>query len=308
MNEIEISKQKLDEALYKALLTATSDLPKDVEGALESALLLEDDPLAKLQLQTTLKNLSSARDEQRLACGDTGFPLFYVVIGDNVRIEGGLSSLYDFCRKSVARATENFRLRSTMVHPLTRKNTGNNCGYYIPMVDVHFDNRLDGIKIVSVLKGGGAEIYGSYFKMLVAADGVEGVTKFILESTLSGTKEGKTCPPSIIGVGIGGTSDLCMRMAKEAAVLRPIGSRHPETEIAQYETEILKTINSMGIGPMGTSGKTTALDVHIEYGMVHTGALPVAVNIQCAVARRCIVEINGSQNISFQGAIDWDYR
>jgi fumarate hydratase subunit alpha/L(+)-tartrate dehydratase alpha subunit len=294
--------------IYEAVVRAAVDLPEDVEGSLRDAYDRQDDPLARLHLELTLANVASARKTESLACGDTGFPLYYVVVGENVHVEGGWSRLYEVSREAVRQATERFQLRSTMVHPLTRHNTGTNCGYYVPSVEVRFDSRFEGMKIVAVLKGGGAEIYGSYFKMMLAADGREGATKFILDSIKAGTEEGKTCPPSVVGVGIGGTSDICMKMAKESAVLRPIGRRHPEKEIAEYEQDLMDAVNSLGIGPMGTGGNPTVLAVNVEYAVVHTGALPVGVNIQCAIARRCVAQIDGSGELSFGGAIDWDYR
>lgn len=308
MGDIRINKTKLLEMMYQTVVRASIDVPVDVEEMLRKAVKRENSELAKLHLKCTLANIEIARKEGRLACGDTGFPLYYVVIGKNVRIEGGLSLLYELSNQAVKRATEEFRLRSTMVHPLTRQNTKSNTGYYIPSVNVRFDSSFEGMKIIAVLKGGGAEIYGSFFKMLVAVDGKEGVTKFIIDSIVAGTEEGKTCPPSIVGVGIGGTSDICMRLAKEAAVLRSIGSRHPEEGIARYEDELMAAANSLGIGPMGTGGKTTLLDLHVEYAVVHTGALPVAVNIQCAIARRCVAQLVKDGDIVYSNVIDWNYR
>lgn len=308
MGNILVSKTKLQEMMYETIIRAAIDVPVDVEMALRNTLVQESKPLAKLQIETTLANIETARKEKRLACGDTGFPLYYVVVGKNLEIEDGLGSLYEASKKAVKQATEEVKLRSTMVHPLTRQNTKTNCGYYIPSINIRFDPSFDGMRIVAVLKGGGAEIYGSFFKMLVAVDGKEGVTKFILDSVVAGTEEGKTCPPSIVGVGIGGTSDICMRLAKEAAVLRSIGSRHPEKGIAGYEEELKDAINSLGIGPMGTGGRGTVLDVHVEYAVVHTGALPVAVNIQCAIARRCVARIGKKGDIAYNNVIYWNYR
>ena len=308
MGEIKISKLMLRKMMYQAVVRAAIDVPHDIEESLHKAFSTETNIMAKLNLEMTLANIEFARKKEGLACGDTGFPLYYIVIGENVQVEGGLSTLYQVSKEAVQQATEEFKLRSTMVHPLTRQNVRNNCGYYIPSVEVRFDPRFEGMKIVAVLKGGGAEIYGSYFKMMLAVDGKEGVTKFILDSINAGTEEGKTCPPSVVGVGIGGTSDICMRMAKEAAVLRPIGSHHPEKDIASYEKDLMDAVNSLGIGPMGTGGNTTVLAVNVEYAVVHTGALPVAVNIQCAIARRCVVQINETGKIVFGNPLDWDYR
>jgi tartrate/fumarate subfamily iron-sulfur-dependent hydro-lyase alpha chain len=120
-----------------------------------------------------------------------------------------------------------------MVHPITRRNTGTNVGYYLPKVEIRFDPTIDYLDIIAVPKGGGSEMFGTFYKMMYPADGKKGIMKFILDCIKESTYLGKTCPPNVIGIGIGGTADICMKIAKEAAVLRPIGSRHPDNEIAE---------------------------------------------------------------------------
>ena len=305
MGSLGISRERLFEMMHQAIIRSAFEIPEDVERSIREAYNQQVTPLSRLHLELTLANIDNARKTEGLACGDTGFPLYYVVLGKGVEVEGGLWSLYEVSREAVRRATEQFRLRATMVHPLTRQNPRTNCGYFIPGVEVRFDPRFEGMKIVAVLKGGGAEIYGSYFKMMLAADGREGATKFILDSVRAGAEEGKTCPPSIVGVGIGGTSDICMRMAKEAAVLRSIGSHHPEKEIAQYEAELMEAINGLGIGPMGTGGKATVLAVNVEYAVVHTGALPVAFSSQCSLCRRATGHLSPDGDIQFVDDPRW---
>lgn len=191
MGEIKVSKLMLREMMFQAVARAAIDVPNDIEESLRKAFATETNIMARLNLEMTLANIEFARKREGFACGDTGFPLYYIIIGKNVQVEGGLSILYQVSKEAVQQATEEFKLRSTMVHPLTRQNVGNNCGYYIPSVEVRFDLRFEGMKIVAVLKGGGAEIYGSYFKMMLAVDGKEGVTKFILDSMKAGTEEGR---------------------------------------------------------------------------------------------------------------------
>lgn len=299
MNPLVLKKEVLHEMVYHLLTRIISDIPRDVEDYLEKQLASEKAPLASLQLKNTLENIHYARDNSALSCGDTGYPLFYIYLGGNILFEGGPHILYEVCQDVVAKATKESRLRSTMVHPLTRVNVGTNVGSFMPYIDIRMDPKLVGLKVIFVPKGGGAEIYGSFFRMLLPMDGKNGVIKFILDSVMEGLYAGKVCPPCIVGIGIGGTSDLCMKLAKEAAVLRPVGDRHPEKEIAALEVELLDSINSLGFGAMGCGGKSAVMDVHIEYALVHTGALPVAVNIQCVIARRGIAEIDGNGNVQF---------
>jgi L(+)-tartrate dehydratase alpha subunit len=175
-------------------------------------------------------------------------------------------------------------------------------------MDISFDPQIDFLEILFVPKGGGAEIFGCFFKMLVAADGMEGIEQFVLQSYMASCYSGATCPPNIIGVGIGGTGDECMKIAKDAAILRPIGDRNPDPEIASLEIELLKKIKKLGYGAMGFPGGTGALDLHIECALVHTGGLPVAFNAQCIVGRRSAVKITPDGEIVYHDAGGWIYR
>jgi tartrate/fumarate subfamily iron-sulfur-dependent hydro-lyase alpha chain len=225
-----------------------------------------------------------------------------------VRVEGGFSTIYEVAKEVVIQATEELKLRSTLVHPLTRVNQGNNVGYYLPAIRIHFDPRIDFLEVVAVPKGGGSEMYGTYYKVLTAADGRKGVIKFVLDSFLESSYAGQTCPPNIIGVGIGGTAEICMEIAKLAAILRPIGSRHPDPEIAQLEEELLEQLNRLGVGPMGMGGLKAVFDVHIELAMTHSGALPVAFAAQCAIARRATARVGPDGEITHDGMTEWEYR
>ena len=132
--------------------------------------------------------------------------------------------------------------------------------------------------------------------------------RVILDCIKSSMYAGKTCPPNIIGIGIGGTADTCMKIAKQAAVLRPIGSRHPDTDIAELEQELVDLINSFGIGPMGMGGRSGVLDVHIEYSAAHAAGLPVAYNAQCWLGRRKVARIGPDGKITYSDFPEWEYR
>lgn len=309
MQLLNISSENLFDLMYKSIVQASTVLPPDVKNALRVALAEEHEAEAQLHLSTTLENLQVAEQHGRLACADTGFPLYYVKIGNNVHLEGGFPAIYAMARQAVDKATKNNQLRPTMVHPLTRASTGNNVGYYLPKVEIRFDHDVDGIEVTAIPKGGGSEIFGSFYKMLVPADGRKGIIKFILDCAVKASYAGKVCPPAVIGVGIGGSSDICMKIAKEAAILRPMGSRHPEPEIAEMEVELLNAINNLGLGPMGCRGKNLALDLHIEYAVTHTAALPVAFNAQCSICRRATVKLGRDHQMIFDiYDPSWNYR
>lgn len=309
MKEVFISRSLCEEIMYNVMVQAGSKLPGDVKKALSEALAAENEEIACMHLSTTMENLDIAEKNGDLACADTGFPLYYIKLGDNVRLEGGFSTLYEVARTAVARATGDAKLRPTMVHPVRRKNSGNNVGLYLPKVEVRFDPTVDGIEITAVPKGGGSEIFGTFYRMMVPADGMEGVLRFVLDCFGQATYAGKVCPPTVVGVGIGGSSDICMKLAKEAAILRPIGNRNPDPEIAELELELLNAVNSMGVGPMGCRGSTAALDLHIECAMTHTAALPVGFNAQCSICRRATVRMGGSGIIDYTVEDPrWNYR
>ena len=209
MNELLVSRDVLHEIMYGALTQSASVLPPDVERAMNVDLEAETDEVAKLHLRAFWENVQLAEEKGSFACSDTGWPLFYVRIGDNVRTEGGFSIIYEVAREVVIRATEELKLRPTLVHPLTRLNPGYNVGYYLPRVKMRFDPRIDFLEVIAVPKGGGSEVYGTFYKMLVAADGKKGIIKFVLDCFLKSSYAGQTCPPNIIGVGIGGTAEIC---------------------------------------------------------------------------------------------------
>jgi tartrate/fumarate subfamily iron-sulfur-dependent hydro-lyase alpha chain len=309
MKELRIERKTLFELMRNTAIQAARVLPKDVVEALLKITRGEKEELARLHLLTTMDNIEVAEKEHGLACADTGYPLFYIKIGNNVSFEGGVTSIYDLAKESIAEITLEAKLRPNMVHPLTRANPGNNIGYYMPKCELRFDEKLDGIEITYVPKGGGSEVFGSFFRMMAPADGKEGIIKFVFDCAERATYSGKVCPPAVFGIGIGGTSDTCMKIAKEAAVLRLIGARHPDPEIAQLEDELLVGINSLGIGSMGFRGAVAALDVHIELAATHPAALPVAFTSQCSICRRSTVKL-GSDGVPDYNVPDpgWNYR
>ena len=297
----------IENAMYEAMRLAATRLPPDIEEALKKALAEETELLAIEHLKSCLENAGLAKSGQGLVCGDTGFPLFYIKIGPGVEIEGGIPAILRIARAATEKATTESFLRPTMVDPLTRKNPGNNLGPGMPKVEIRYDGKNNQLEITAVPKGGGSEIFGTFYRMLFPSDGKTGIKKFVIECIKDSCYAGKICPPAIIGIGIGGTADLCMKLAKEAALLRVVGEHNPDPETAQLEKELLDAARRLGIGPMGSRGINCVMGMHIEKAVTHTAALPVAVNAQCMVGRRWKAAIAADGKTSFSGDIsNWN--
>ncbi|ENN95883.1 fumarate hydratase [Methanocaldococcus villosus KIN24-T80] len=256
-------------------------LPDDVKRALKEAYERESSKLAKDTLKAILENIEIAERKRIPLCQDTGVPIVYLKIGKGIESD----KIFDIIKeieKGVEIATKLVPLRPNVVNPITRKNLGN-VGLGMPIIDVEFDDNLNKeIEITVFPKGAGSENM-SKLKMLKPSEGLEGVKRFILESIAEAS--GKPCPPIIVGVGIGGTADYAMKLAKKA-LLRDIGERNKDDMIANLELELLEKINNLGIGAMGLGGDITALDVFIETAGCHTASLPVGLCIQCWAHRK----------------------
>jgi len=309
MDPLFVSSKTLYDLMYTAMVMAVRNLNIDVRSKLAELMSSEQNPTARLNLELSLKNcVDYVEHEDHLLCPDTGAPTYYVSIGDNVKLEEGFSSLYRESRRAVRDATARFKLRPNMVHPVTRKNTGDNTGAYTPHLELRFDSGIDFLEVIAVPISGGSETSGTFYRMMSPMDGTKGIMKFILDCIRTSIYAGKTCPPNIIGIGIGGTADLCMKIAKQAAVLRPIGSRHPDPSIAELEDRLVTLVNSSGIGPMGMGGNSGVLDVHIECAETHIAGLPVAYNAQCWLGRRKAARVNADGSITYSDTPGWDYR
>jgi fumarate hydratase subunit alpha len=280
--------ERFEDAIFDTIKNAVTQLPVDVVTQIKKAYKKEKSAIAKTQLKTILENIELAKRESKPMCQDTGIPVFYVDIGRKFTLD---FSLETSIKNAVKKATEEIPLRSNTVHPLSRKNTGDNIG--IGMPHIYYEIREEKSKenapaITYFPKGAGSENM-SALKMLLPSEGVAGIERFILETVASAG--GKPCPPTIVGVGIGGSADIASALTKKA-LLRTLGKHNPDKEIAQLESVLLKKINTLGIGPMGLGGDTTALGVNIEYVSCHTASLPVAINLQCWAARKASVTFN----------------
>ncbi len=272
------------EAIVEAIKLAETRLPEDTVKALEKAYYEEQNELAKTQLGAILENIKIAEKEKLPMCQDTGLQTFFVQVGYDFPM---LRELEAAIKEAVRTATEKVPLRPNAVHPFLNKNSGDNTGRFVPYIHWSFVEG-DSATIHIVPKGGGSENMSGLY-MLPPGVGIEGIKKTVIEHIFR--SGGKPCPPTVIGVGIGGGADIALILAKKAAVLRPVGSRHNEKFVAELEEELYRMANKLGIGPMGLGGKTTVLDVHIEYAHRHPATLPVGIVTQCWANRRAKVVI-----------------
>lgn len=270
-----ITQSTIEDTIFNLFKEAVIELPEDVKIALEDAYKQEDDNIARLNLRAILDNIEVAQKMGVPMCQDTGLPIVFVKLG---RVE--VENLYEGIKKGVEKATEEVPLRPNVVDPITRENRGTNIGNMMPQIDIELiDEEL--IELTAFPKGIGSE-NNNALKMALPGEGIEGIKKFVVDTVVNAG--GKPCPPIIVGVGIGGSSDLAMKIAKKA-LLGKIGERNPDKQMAELEEDILQMINETGIGPMGLGGKTTALDVKILTADTHTAGLPIGVCIQCWAGR-----------------------
>ena len=272
--------QAVEDAAKELYIRALKILPPDIKAGFARIDKSETGATAKNIIGTMITNIKVAEDTGNLLCQDTGIPIYNVTIGRGVSIDG--RALMDAIRSGCARATRDYPLRSSVVHPITRKNEHTSCGAEVPVIHIDFSDTPGTLEIEMVPKGSGSE-NNSFLKMAIPAEGVDAIKTFVVDCVLSAG--GKTCPPTIVGVGVGGTSDLCVALAKRAAT-RPLGSVCGDAEGAKLETQLTAAINQLGVGPQGLGGDSTAFAVHLEVAATHITMNPVAVNMQCHSARR----------------------
>lgn len=271
-----INAKKITKAVKKLFIEANTVLGEDVVEALHQALTGEESETGRQVLQKIVENADIARRKKKPVCQDTGLAVVFVELGQDVHVTGG--ALHAAIEEGVRQAYAEGYLRKSVCDPFTRDNTTDNLPAIIH-VDVVSGSHL---KIIAMPKGGGSENC-SAAKMLTPATGIDGIKKFVLDTVENAGAN--PCPPIIVGVGIGGSLEQACVMAKKA-LLRPVGEQNRVDERAeQIEKELLESVNNLGIGPAGLGGRVTALAVHIEIMPCHIASLPVAVNIQCHVAR-----------------------
>jgi fumarate hydratase subunit alpha/L(+)-tartrate dehydratase alpha subunit len=282
---MELNLQHVEDACKELYIRALKLLPDDVKQGIDRLKSTETDARAQVVLGTMVTNIAVAEREDNLLCQDTGLPIYNVWIGRGLTVDG--VRLKEAIRKGCERATTEYPLRSSVVHPITRKNNHTSSGIEMPAIHIDFMDKADTIEIEMIPKGSGSE-NNSFLKMAIPAEGILGVKAFVIESVVNAG--GKTCPPTIVGVGVGGTSDQCVALAKRAAT-RALGTRCSDEEGAKLEVELSSAVNQLGIGPQGLGGDGTAFAVHVELAATHITMNPVAVNMQCHSARRARVSI-----------------
>jgi fumarate hydratase subunit alpha len=277
---VKIDLAHVEEAAKELYIRALKELPPDIKQGFERLAGAETDARAKRMLGTMIRNIAVAEDTNNLLCQDTGIPVYNVWIGRGVEVDG--AGLKEAIRRGCARSTKEYSFRSSIVHPTTRVNAQDSTGRGIPVINLDFVPELNVLSIEMIPKGSGSE-NNSWLRMAIPAEGVDAIKTFVVDCVLEAG--GKTCPPTIVGVGVGGTADLCVHLAKVAAT-RPLGSRCEDPEGARLESALGEAVNLLGVGPQGLGGDSTAFAVHVETAATHITMNPVAVNMQCHSARR----------------------
>jgi fumarate hydratase subunit alpha/L(+)-tartrate dehydratase alpha subunit len=277
---VKVDLQAVEEAAKALYIRALKQLPPDVKTGLDQLAAAESAPTAQRVLGTMRHNIAVAEATDNLLCQDTGVPIYNVTIGCGVEVDG--YALKQALRRGCERATREHPLRSSVVHPLTRLNEHSSCGIEVPVIHIDFSDAPGTLEIEMVPKGSGSE-NNSFLKMAVPAEGIDAIKAFVVDCVLAAG--GKTCPPTIVGVGLGGTSDLAVALAKRAAT-RALGSRCADADGAALEAQLSAAVNQLGVGPQGLGGDSTAFAVHIELAATHITMNPIAVNMQCHSARR----------------------
>lgn len=302
MSRKPIPQQLVLETATELMSRAAIDIPPDYKQALQAAASKETEDLSCFVIKTMLDNYDVAEADRRPMCADTGLPRFYVKAGNEALVDGGFVALEHAIRESVAIGTQQIPLRPNRVHPLTRKDNNNNLGIHAPEIEYTFEPGGDWIDLVTVHKGG---LFGTDYRMLFPGDGIDGIKRFFLDTMASFGRRGLACQPAIIGIGLGGNKDTCMRIGKEAACLRIVGDVNPDPEVAKLEQELKDLGNNIGMGPMGFEGKTLVVDCHIEVAYTHTGGMPMSIHSFCHSSRRAAARIHSDGRVEFRDDPQW---
>lgn len=286
-----VTEKTVENVAVKLLQLAVTKLPQDVKDALHKAYNEETNEIGKAQLKAILDNVELAEKTCAPMCQDTGVIIFHVKAGSKV---DRLDKVETALRNATLRATKEIPLRPNAVDPFTQKNTGDNTGRFIPYI--HWEIVPgDTLEITVMPKGGGSENV-SALAMLSPGQGINGLKKFVVDTIIKAGA--KPCPPTVLGVAVGGGAEIAMKLAK-ATLLKPLNQPNPDPELAKLEQELREAANSTGIGPMGLGGKTTVLAVKLDYAYRHPASYPVAVVVQCWAARRATARIHSDGTVEY---------
>ncbi|MBX5329219.1 MAG: fumarate hydratase [Candidatus Bathyarchaeota archaeon] len=281
----------VENVAFNILKQAVIYLPDDVKQALKKAYAEETSEVGNTQLKAILDNIELAEKYQAPVCQDTGTIIFYIKAGSKAK---DLDKIEEALVNAVRKATKEIPLRPNAVDPFTQKNSGDNTGRFIPHVNWEIVPG-DSIELTVMTKGGGSEnvcVTG----MLVPGEGIKGLKRFVIDAVIKAGAQ--PCPPTILGIAMGGGADISMKLAKKA-LLKPLNEPNSNPEIAKLEKEIFEAANMTGIGPMGLGGKTTVLGVHIDYAFRHPASFPAAVAFNCWAARRASARINADGTVEY---------
>jgi L(+)-tartrate dehydratase alpha subunit len=292
----------VEDTARELMSRAAIDIPPDFREGVRLARDHETSRFARFVLSEMLDNWDIATHDRRPMCADTGLPRYYVRVGNEATVEGGFVGLEKALRRATADATASIPLRPNRVHPLTRADHDNNVGQHAPEITYAFEPGGDWIDVTTVHKGG---LFGTDYRMLFPADGIPGIKRFFVDTLVEFGRRGLACQPAIVGLGIGGAKDTCMRLGKEAACLRVVGSRNPDPVIAALEEELTALGNHIGIGAMGFAGTSLVVATHVEVAYTHTGGMPVAMHSFCLSSRRATARIHPDARVEFRDDPGW---
>ena len=292
----------IEDTARELMARAAIDIPPDYRDGVRRARDRERSKLSRFVLTEMLANWEIATADRRPMCADTGLPRYYVRVGNEATIEGGFVALERALRRATADATAAIPLRPNRVHPLTRADHNNNVGIHAPEITYAFEPGWNFIDLTTVHKGG---LFGTDYRMLFPADGVPGIKRFFVDTLVEFGKRGLACQPAIVGLGVGGAKDTCMRLGKEAACLRAVGSRNPDPAIASLEDELTALGNHVGIGAMGFAGSALVVATHIEVAFSHTGGMPVAMHSFCLSSRRATARLHPDGRVELRTDPEW---
>jgi fumarate hydratase subunit alpha len=281
----------VENTAFNLIKQAVIYLPEDVTQALQKAYAEETNKTAKTQLRTILCNIALAEENQAPMCQDTGTIIFYIKAGVQTK---NLHKIEKALLNATRKATKEIPLRPNAVNPFTQENSGDNTGRFTP--HIHWEIVAgDSLELTVMPKGGGSE-NACAAKMLLPSEGINGLKKFVVDAVIKAGAQ--PCPPTILGVAVGGGADTALNLAKKA-LLKPLNEANPDAEIAKLEREILEAANMTGIGPMGLGGKTTVLGVHVDYAHRHPASFPAAVAFNCWAARRASAKITTDGTVEY---------
>lgn len=281
----DINKETLKTAIKEVWIRSLSEIQPDILEALEKAHENETNPRGKQYLEILIQNAKKAGELRMVMCQDTGVPTFFVKTPLDFPYHDNIRDAFDEALRELTQGE--FPMRPMVVHPITRKDRGDNTALNVPLIHAELDNSIDYMEIKAMPKGAGCGTW-STLQIFPPTVGMTGVKKFVVDSVLRAGSN--PCPPIIVGVGIGGPLEEVARLATEATA-RPINIRNSDPMVAELEQELLDALNLSQIGPMGCGGDTTALAVNIECSGTHRPWMPVAVNINCWPGRKATCRI-----------------